>query len=301
MNKLLFIYITFCYLLASIFTLHNTISLENQLIYCLSLIILFGIPHGAIDNVLILSESNLSKKKFYFLYLLSMSLYAVLWFIAPIFSFIFFLFLSAYHFGESQLSNYKFKNIFLKTTYLAWGVALISTLFFYNSNELILLFNNFNDTSIFNLIFEYYLFDILFYFSNASVILILLYLKIKKSIDNKIFNSELFQIVLLHLTFFIFPVIISFTLYFVFLHSIKVLIQEYKYLEKKINRFNLMKFIKLLIPFTLLSLFFFSLFILISDYYKLNVSLLLFSIISISLITLPHSISMTNFYNKLNK
>ena len=301
MNKLLFIYITFCYLLASIFTLQNSISIENQLIGCLTLIILFGIPHGAIDNVLSLSESNLSKNSFYFLYLLSMIFYAVLWFITPILSFIFFLLLSSYHFGESQLSNYNIKNIFSKNIYLVWGIALMSTLFFYNSNELIKLFDNFNDTSVFNLIFEYYLLDILFYSSNTGLILILIHLKINNYINSQIFNSELFQIVLLHMTFFVFPVVISFTLYFVFLHSIKVLIHEYSYLEQKLNGFNLIEFIKLLIPFTLLAIFFFSLFILISNYYKLNISLLLFSIISISVITLPHSISMTNFYNNLNK
>tara|TARA_B100001094_G_C18126065_1_gene769540 strand:+ start:573 stop:1478 length:906 start_codon:yes stop_codon:yes gene_type:complete len=301
MNKLLFIYITFCYALASIYTLQNSISIENQLIGCLFLIILFGIPHGAIDNVLSLSESNMSKKSFYFLYLLSILFYAALWFIIPIFSFIFFLLLSCYHFGESQLSNYNIKNIFLKIIYLVWGIALMSTLFVYNSNELIILFNNFNDTSIFNLIFDYYLLDILFYSSNASFILILIYLKTHNSINSQIFNSELFQIVLLHITFFVFPVIISFTLYFVFLHSIKVLVQEYSYLEQKFYGFNLIKFIHLLIPFTLIALFFFSLLIFISNYYKLNISLLLFSIIGISVITLPHSISMTNFYNNLNK
>jgi len=301
MNKLLFIYIIFCYSLASIFTLQNSISIENQLIGSLSLIILFGIPHGAIDNVLSLSESNLSKKSFYFLYLLSMIFYAALWFIIPIFSFVFFLLLSSYHFGESQLSNYDIKNIFSKIIYLVWGVALMSTLFFYNASELIMLFNNFNDTSAFNLIFEYSLLDILFYSSNACFILILIYLKVHNSINNHIFNSELFQIVLLHITFFVFPVIISFTLYFVFLHSIKVLVQEYSYLKQKFNRFSLIKFIKLLIPFTLIALFCFSLLILITNYYQLNISLLLFSIIGISVITLPHSISMTNFYNKLNK
>jgi len=301
MNKLLFIYIIFCYLLASIFTLQNSISIENQLIGCLSLIILFGIPHGAIDNVLSLSESNLSKKSFYSLYLLSMIFYAALWFIVPLFSFIFFLFLSSYHFGESQLSNYNIKNIFSKIIYLVWGISLMSTLFFYNSNELIILFNNFNDTSKFNIIFDYLLLDTLFYFSNACFILSLIFLKIQNYINRQIFNSELFQILLLHITFYIFPVIISFTLYFVFLHSIKVLVQEYSYLEKKFNGLSLIKFIRLLVPFTLLALFFFILFILISNYYELNISLLLFSIIGISVITLPHSISMTNFYNKLNK
>ena len=65
MNKLLFIYIVFCYLIASVFTLENTITVENQLFGSSILIIIFGIPHGAIDNILCLTESNLSKNMFY--------------------------------------------------------------------------------------------------------------------------------------------------------------------------------------------------------------------------------------------
>jgi len=298
MNKLLFVYIVFCYALASIFTLQNSISFENQIIGCISLVVLFGIPHGAIDNVLYLSSSNISKKKFYFLYLLSMILYALLWLIAPFFSFILFLLISAYHFGESQLSNYKIDNIFSRSIYFIWGIALISSLFFYNSEELSILFNKYVDTSNFNIVFNYNVVDFLFYISNLAILFILVYLNFNKSINKQIFNSELFQIILLHITFFIFPVIISFTLYFIFLHSIKVLIQEYSYLKEKLNGFSLLKFIQLLVPFTALSLFFFIFFIFISDFYNIDISLLLFSIIGISIITLPHSISMTNFYEK---
>lgn len=300
MNKLLFIYIVLCYFIASVFTLENTITLDNQLLGSLILIILFGIPHGAIDNVLYLKESNVSKKAFYSFYLLSMVLYCCFWFIAPFYSFIFFLFISSYHFGESQLSNYKIEINFSKIMFFVWGVALMSTLFLYNAEELSDLFNSYVDTSNFSIIFKYNLLDILFYSSNLLIFLFLLYLKIKKIITNQIFNTELFQIILLHITFFIFPVIISFTLYFVVLHSMKVLLQEYRYLEQKISGLNLIKFIKLLAPFTFLSVFLFILFVLISNFYNIDISLLLFSIISISVITLPHSISMTNFYDKIN-
>jgi|SaaInlStandDraft_1057018.scaffolds.fasta_scaffold108679_1 beta-carotene 15,15'-dioxygenase len=300
MNKLLFIYIVICYLIASVFTLENTITIQNQLLGSSILVIIFGIPHGAIDNILFLTESNLSKKVFYLLYFLSMLLYCFLWFISPLYSFIFFLFMSAYHFGESQLSNYNIEINFSKFIFLIWGVALISTLFLYNAEELSNLFNSYDDTSNFSIIFKYNVLDFLFYSSNFVIVLSLLYLKINKLITNEIFSTELFQIILLHITFFIFPVIISFTLYFVFLHSIKVLLQEYSYLEQKISGLNLMKFIKLLAPFTLLSLFFFIIFILISNIYNIDISLLLFLIISISVITLPHSISMTSFYDKIN-
>ena len=300
MNKLLFIYIVICYLIASVFTLENTITIQNQLLGSSILVIIFGIPHGAIDNILFLTESNLSKKVFYLLYFLSMLFYCFLWFISPLYSFIFFLFMSAYHFGESQLSNYNIEINFSKFIFLIWGVALISTLFLYNAEELSNLFNSYDDTSNFSIIFKYNVLDFLFYSSNFVIVLSLLYLKINKLITNEIFSTELFQIILLHITFFIFPVIISFTLYFVFLHSIKVLLQEYSYLEQKISGLNLMKFIKLLAPFTLLSLFFFIIFILISNIYNIDISLLLFLIISISVITLPHSISMTSFYDKIN-
>jgi len=300
MNKLLFIYIVICYLIASVFTLENTITIQNQLLGSSILVIIFGIPHGAIDNILFLTESNLSKKVFYLLYFLSMLLYCFLWFISPLYSFIFFLFMSAYHFGESQLSNYNIEINFSKFIFLIWGVALISTLFLYNAEELSNLFNSYDDTSNFSIIFKYNVLDFLFYSSNFVIVLSLLYLKINKLITNEIFSTELFQIILLHITFFIFPVIISFTLYFVFLHSIKVLLQEYSYLEQKISGLNLMKFIKLLAPFTLLSLVFFIIFILISNIYNIDISLLLFLIISISVITLPHSISMTSFYDKIN-
>ena len=118
MNKLLFVYIVLCYLIASVFTLENTITVENQLLGSTILVIIFGIPHGAIDNILCLTESNLSEKMFYLLYLLSMLFYCFLWFISPLFSFFFFLFLSAYHFGESQLSNYKIETNFSKLIFL---------------------------------------------------------------------------------------------------------------------------------------------------------------------------------------
>jgi len=299
MNKIIFIYIVLCYFIASVFTLENTISIQNQLFGSSALIIIFGIPHGAIDNILYLTESNLSKGNFYLLYLLSMVLYCFIWFILPLYSFIFFLFISAYHFGESQLSNYKFEITFSKVIYFIWGVALMSTLFLYNDEELSNLFNSYVDTSNFSIIFKYNLLDILFYSSNFILVASLLYLKINKLITIQIFSSELFQILLLHITFYIFPVIISFTLYFVLLHSIKVLLQEYKYLEQKFSGLNLIKFIKLLVPYTFLSLFFFFLFIFLSNIYNLDISLLLFSIISISVITLPHSISMTKFYDKI--
>ena len=301
MNKYSFLYLITCYALASIFTLQNSIDLSHQIIGSLFLIILFGIPHGAIDNIILQSESQISSRKFYFLYISCIFAYILFWILSPLLSFCFFLIISAYHFGESQLANYSISIKIKKSIYFFWGLALMSTLFFYNSQELKSLFATFKDTNGLNYIFNYNIIKLIFYLSNAIILLLLIFSCIKKNMDSYAFNSEIFQLVLIHITFYLFPVIISFTLYFVFLHSLKVLNQEYSYLNRNISKTNLFQFVKMLVPHTFFSLFFMAIFVYMSVSEIINMSILLFSIVSISVITLPHSIVMARFYNKFKK
>ena len=298
MNKFSFLYLTTCYLLASIFTLNNDVDISHQIIGSLFLITLFGIPHGAIDNIILKSEVKISNLKFYTLYVSCIIIYIITWFISPIISFYIFLLISSYHFGESQLANYKISNSNKKIVYLLWGISLMSTLFYYNEVELINLFSSFNDTEILNSLFYFNFFKIIFYVSNVLTFLSLLFILFKNQIKKSVFKSELFQLFLLHFTFYLFPVIISFTLYFVFLHSLKVLSQEFNYLNILYKKLSVSKFIIMLTPHTLLSLAFLSFFIYLSQNNIINISILLLTIIGISVITLPHSIVMTKFYEK---
>ena len=121
MNKFSYLYIVFFYLSASAFTLFGTISLEHQVIGCMIMVALFGIPHGAIDNIILLSENNVSPFKFYFWYIMAIILYVICWIYLPVFSFVVFLLLSCFHFGESQLANFKIK-VFILNLYICCGV-----------------------------------------------------------------------------------------------------------------------------------------------------------------------------------
>ena len=298
MNKFSFSYLVTCYALASVFTFNNHLSLEYQIIGSLFLIVLFGIPHGAIDNIILQSQTKISSTKFYTLYLSIIIFYTAIWFLSPLYSFYFFLLMSAYHFGESQFANYKIITKTKKIIYLLWGISLMSSLFFYNKIELSNLFLLYEDTSNLNNIFGGNNLQIIFFTSNFLTLFYLFYLRFNKKLKSSVFNSELFQMLLIHITFYLFPVIISFTLYFVFLHSLKVLSQEFKYLNRHMGITSILKFIKLLAPHTILSLIFVSIFIFLSSKNIIDISILLFSIISISVITLPHSIVMTKFYEK---
>ena len=297
MNKFTFTYLIFVYALFAIFTLNGEISMQSQIIGSIILISLFGIPHGAIDNIIYLSSNKITRFRFYLIYIVTIIIYCLFWWITPVISLVFFLFLSSYHFGESQLVDYSFVNK-KRIIYLIWGFALLSTLIFYNNNELLLLSNQFIDTENFSLVFNVSIFKYIFYFSNLIIISLLFFENYKSSISNQQLMNEIFLLILIHITFYLFPIIISFTLYFIFLHSIKVLKQEFDYLKSLQSDLNLLSFIKLLYPHTLLSILFLVIFLLLMNFGFIDISVFLFSIIGISVITLPHAIIMTNFYNK---
>ena len=297
MNKFTFTYLVFVYALFAIFTLNGEIGIHSQVIGSIILISLFGIPHGAIDNIIYLSSNKITRLKFYLIYIVTIIIYCFFWWLIPIISLIFFLLLSSYHFGESQLVDYSFM-IKKRIIYLFWGFALISTLIFYNNTELLNLSNEFADTKKFFQVFNILIFKYVFYFSNLIILFLLIYENYKLSISNQKLMNEIFLLILIHITFKLFPIIISFTLYFIFLHSIKVLKQEFDYLKSLQSDLNLLKFIKLLCPHTLLSILFLLIFLLLMNFGFINLSAFLFSIIGISVITLPHAIIMSNFYNK---
>ena len=299
MNRFTFIFIVCLYALFLIFQAFNSIALEQQLIYASIFILLFGIPHGAIDHILFFKKKSMSQLKFYGLYLGLIFLFVLLWLKFPLVSFSFFLVISAFHFGESQFVDAKLTvrslNPFL---FLFWGLALLATLMYYNISELAAITAYFKDTQGFSVVYNENLFIYFFYITNITTIFLLVFLFIKNQISIKRLSSELFLIALIHLTFFLFPFVIGFTLYFVVLHSIRVMNQEYLFFKSEDVSFSLIKFLKLLLPYSLLSIFFTSVLLILSHIGFLGISIPFLSIIIISVITLPHAIVMHIFYKK---
>ena len=58
-----FIYLVFIYLLFVVYTYFGEINFEYQIIGCFLLILLFGIPHGAIDHIVYRKQNNISNLK----------------------------------------------------------------------------------------------------------------------------------------------------------------------------------------------------------------------------------------------
>jgi len=170
MNLFTFIYIIGIFILLNIFEGFKEISIENQLIYSSLSILLFGIPHGAIDHIIFFKKRKITQLKFYLIYLGLIVAFVTMWHITPVLSLIFFLLISAFHFGESQFEDIKLNKFFKNTFYFFWGVALLSTLIFYNIKELANVTAYFDDTLILEKIYDIKNVSILFYFTNTVLL-----------------------------------------------------------------------------------------------------------------------------------
>ena len=265
----------------------------------LFLIIFVGIPHGALDHVLFFKKRNTSQIKFYSVYLGLVLFFILLWIYYPILSLSLFLIISAFHFGESQFEDIEIKKyLHSLLLYLVWGLSLLINLIFYNVNELNVLTTIFKDTESFYYLYNHKFVTYGFISFNLATIFLLFNLLYDKTINWNKLLSELFLFAIIHLTFYLFPFIIGFTLYFVILHSIRVMKYEYDFFKKESNNFNLIVFLKLVTPYTLLSLFFSGLVFILSHNEIISISIPLLSLIIISAITLPHAIVMHIFYHE---
>lgn len=298
MNIFTFLFVVSTYLLFIIFRSFAEVSLETQLLFSSFFILLIGIPHGAIDHVLFFKKRNLSQIQFYSVYLGLILLFLVLWIYFPFWSLLLFLLISAFHFGESQFSEINTSNLIKYLLYPVWGIALLSTLMHYNLNELIDITTFFKDTNDLQIMYDEVFIFQLYLITNIGSIILLLLLAVKSQMNLDRLFSELFLLLILHITFYLFPFLIAFTMYFVILHSIKVMNQEYQFLKQDSDNFKFIDFFKILMPYSLLSIFFTTLIIALSYVGVISYSVPLVSIIIISVITLPHAIVMHIFYNE---
>lgn len=305
MLKTNFLHIAITVVVISIYPWLETLAFQTQLQVTLALIFLLGIPHGAIDHIL-LKKKHSDKKtqlRFYIFYLGLIGLYIISWVLFPYFSLVIFFLISFYHFGQSQFSDLKIneKNIVKKLLYLFWGASIISGLFYHHYEKLIIFFletSHFAETAsvITPASLSYF-----FLLSTLATIITMAYILLLKINSKSRFLSELGIFLLLHFAFFTIPPLLAFTLYFAIWHSLKVLYEEFVFLGKKRKNFELNHFIKELLPFSLISIFGVIILLLAFSYFEFTISPFFLTIIFLSVLTLPHSLVMDNWYQRMQR
>ena len=277
------IFFNFCILISPFYFIVNF----EPIIFCLFLILILGISHGALDNIkgkkLFKLFGYKSSIYFYLTYILISILIILSWLVFPNTVLFIFLVVASYHFGKED-TVFSFKRKFLISEFLFFlkGSSVILVPLLLKRTETIEIFRilNFNvfETSFFT---NQFLVIILFFSFISS-----LYISLKKNTNLiGIMIMDFFSLFILN--FFLTP-ILAFTLYFCFLHSIRHSIKLIFELDKSFKA-GLKKFISKAIPLTLVTgvIFLLSIFFL-NNFYKLDEAIYKVIFIGLASLTFPH-------------
>ncbi len=277
------IFFNFCILISPLYLMLNF----EPVSFCLFLILVLGISHGALDNIkgkkLLKLFGYRSTVSFYIVYVLISFLIVILWLVFPNTVLFLFLIVAAYHFGkEDTIFSYK-KNFWLSEFlfFLKGSSVILAPLLLQRekTNEIFRILN-------FN-VFEHSLFsDHFLIISLCFSFLSSLYISHKKNINLKsIMIMDFFSLILLN--FFLSP-ILAFTFYFCFLHSIRHSITLIFELDSSFKT-GLNKFINKAIPLTLTTGIIFLLAIyFLNNFYKLDEAIYKVIFIGLASLTFPH-------------
>ncbi|MCS4434682.1 Brp/Blh family beta-carotene 15,15'-dioxygenase [Aquiflexum gelatinilyticum] len=245
---------------------------------CFALILIsIGIPHGAIDHLLlnpVVGRKNLIR--FIFKYLLIIAVYLAIWLIFPILALEAFLIMSAFHFGQSHFFKTRL-NKFSSLTYISLGSFILSTILWGDFNYTQSILANIIDVRGLP---QYGIFVIAFFWGLSATL-------IGVNLGEKGLILVL-EISLLGLLLYQLPLLLGFIIYFGFWHSLPSMTEEFEALKDYLENQKLKNFIKKLLPFTSMSLIGIALILLF--FYQMmefdQLTLLFF--ILVSLISAPH-------------
>lgn len=261
---------------------------EQPQYFFLAVILIIGIPHGALDHLLHFKDKGRSafvKSTFYGSYLIAVFFVFILWYFNADIAFGFFLLISAYHFGESQMVGIKVSKKGFKLLSFFWGITLLSGIIFFNIEECLNLFQAtkiliwFERSSI-----EFwkaiFMFSLVGWIATAGILYFFHFISLIRIFYETI--SLVFLIFLADTTNAVF----CFSVYFAFWHSLPSLLLEIEKLNDS-RKFNI-SVLKNLFPFTVVSYIgLVGLYLFTSTFFE-SLSIFLPFFVLVSALTLPH-------------
>ena len=224
---------------------------ENQSIISFILIFTFGLIHGANDIQLIQKKTLNYSVNFFInsilLYVFIVILGILIFFYVPDFGLIFFILFSSFHFGEQHLGSYQIdsKNIFVKIIlYTSYGSIILGLLFSLQWLDTHVIIYEISELFISKKATELY-----FYVAFTTFFVISLYYKNLR----KILWIETILIIFLGFFFSRASLLLSFSVYFVFWHSIPSILDQLNFLYQKDNT-RKMKYFLSSLPYWIMSI-----------------------------------------------
>lgn len=250
-------------------------------------LILIGIPHGAVDHLL-QKDKKIALFPFVLKYLFLVVLYFIIWHYFPLFSLIFFIIYSSFHFGESELEEVGIRVVSFSSYLKAFlmGFSILLFIIFTHFNESIIVISGIEGLQ-FPKTFENEFIVNPYLIASLAFLYILSHSLFKKN------QSHLTLLVLILLGIKL-PLIIAFALYFICQHSYNA----WRHLQIGLSM-NAVSLYKKALPYTLGALLIFiAMLIPSSNKFHDTEGLIGYFFIFLACISLPHFILMHLFYKK---
>lgn len=272
------------------------LSQNIQIIFFVSLILLTGIPHGALDH-LIQETSDKKRNRVYnvklFLlkYLLIMVLYALAWYWFSGLSLVIFLTISAWHFGETDLEKVPKNALIWSFTRLIYGFYILAFILLTHLDEVRPIVNRMIENQ--KSILAFWNFIAL----NVKQILYLLglsfttiFIVAQSEFSIQFDKIRIFRLCLILIISAYLPLLPAFALYFGGWHALCAFDNIHDYLRNDYPNLSFKRIYFKTLPLTVLAIAFLCIFLWYYRIYTHHFDPLPILFIFISLITLPHLI-----------
>jgi len=300
-----FVLLTAGLLLLVIHQYVQPISIQLQFISFLVGIVLLGVPHGAAD-LLVASQHATDEKKhfstisFFSNYLGRLFLFAIILWLFPLLGMLLFVFFAAYHFGETDLHQFKTNTIVGKFLIVSYGLVILGFILlnhFEDAKPLFRLFNSSGQYLVFIDYLEQYRFVILAFCGLSFLVSSFFYfLKNRSTLPNQILFLAQFTFILFVL--YHLPMLLGFTFYFIVWHSVLSLSYIVGYLRKD-GLFSKLLIVKQISFYSLLAITGVVCFGLTGFMFINNNAMIVYVFLGLAVLTAPHMQIMHNMYNTL--
>lgn len=263
-----------------------------------SLILSVGLIHGANDLLIIKrntsSDTNFSQFKSFIKYFGIVLAGLIFFYFFPSFALISFILVSIYHFGEQHIEaiplDKNLKNSRRYISIISHGILLFTIIFMNNTKVVVDVFSSFN------IVFLNYNFLII-----ILIITSILYasiLIIKKDLQTFLISEILF-FGLFYFLSITSSLILCFSVYFIFFHSILSIKDQVKYIYGSNNSKSLKRYIKNSLPYFILALIFLILFYIYTEIDNNDLLPIIFTFLAA--ITFPHVLVIEKMYRTMKQ
>ncbi len=281
------------------------LSVQLQFIIFLTGIVLIGIPHGAADLLVATQnagqkERTFSKLRFFINYLGRLFLFAAVLWLFPVAGILLFIFFAAYHFGETDLYQFKTDNIAGKFFVISYGFVILGILLLHHYKEvepILLLLDPGLKYQAFTAGIEKYRYTILSFcglFFYISTFFYFLTVSGNRHNHGQFLVQFLFILIILYNL----PLVLGFTFYFIVWHSVLSLHNIISYLRKD-DLLSVSRIAKQISVYSLLAMAGITLFGLPGFMFINNDTMILYIFLGLAVLTAPHMQIMHDMYKSM--